>query len=138
MKVSEIKENEKVPSEWDNDPLPLDSNSVRKKMRSLEHQADLMMQKLYIWQEKAKGFLFAVTGPKAGLKLPKQVEKDPRQYDVWTLSHENPNVVTKVYCFKGNLAVSRPIRALVARHNELTNKRAEMEGILNQMKSAKK
>lgn len=142
MKLKEVAENDRpkfsrpennfdiLDPEWENQPDPTTLKSMRKKMLSLDHQADLMMGKLETWTKVAKDKVFTVTGIKSGLKLPKHVEKNPRKFLSWTLIHSNANVVTKVYCDKDDIKVLVPVRALISRHNELTNLRAKMEGQL--------
>lgn len=117
--------------EWENKPgLGDDVKSLRKKMLSLDHQAEIMLSKLSKWVKLAKGKVFTATGLKTGMPLPKEVQSDPRKYLNWTLVHTNPNVVTKVYCQKDNPKIVLPVRALIYRHNELTDSRAKAEGDL--------
>ena len=134
MKLNQIVE-EHEPDEWTNRPLSTDIHAVQRKMLSLDHQAELMMSKLDTWTKVAKGKVFTVTGVKAGLKLPKHVEANPRQFLNWTLVHSNPNIVTKVYVDKEDPKVVLPVRALITRHNNLSNKRAENEGLYRRLQS---
>lgn len=137
MKLEQVVIREQA-DEWSNLSSPGSMSSIRKKMLSLDHQADLMMSKLAIWvKDKAKGKVFTTTGLKAGMQLPKQVKADPRKFMSWTLTHSNPNVVTKVYADKDDPKVVLPIRALITRHNDLTNARADMEGRLAKLKAEK-
>jgi hypothetical protein len=137
MKLQQIVVTEQG-DEWSNLSPPESAKSIRKKMLSLDHQADLMMTKLQYWvKDKGKGKVFTVTGVKTGLQAPKQVKANPRQYMAWTLTSSNPNVVTKVFADKDDPRIVLPIRALVNRHNDLTNARADMEGRLAKIKAAK-
>lgn len=134
MKLDQIVESDQT-EEWTNQGPPASAYSLSRKMKSLDHQADIMMGKLETWTKVAKGKVFTATGVKSGLKLPKHVELNPRQFVSWTLIHANPNIVTKVYVIKGDPQIVLPIRALINRHNELTNARAEMEGRLAKVKA---
>lgn len=134
MKLNQIVE-EHEPDEWTNGPISTDIHDVRRKMLSLDHQAELMMSKLDTWTKVAKGKVFTVTGVKSGLKLPKHVEANPRNYLNWTLVHSNPNIVTKVYVEREDPKVVLPVRALINRHNQLSNKRAEAEGLCRRLES---
>lgn len=136
MKLEQIVETEQD-AEWSNQGPPTTIRSVQRKMKSLDHQADLMMGKLEIWTKAAHGKVFTTTGLKSGMKLPKQVEQNPRKFLSWTLTHSNPNVVTKVYADRDDPKVVLPIRALVDRHNQLTNARGEIEGRLAQLNREK-
>jgi hypothetical protein len=124
--------------EWDSVGAPSTAKSIRKKMLSLDHQADIMMSKLSNWVKIAKGKVFTSTGIKTGMQLPKQVAVDPRKFLTWTLTHsQSPNIVTKVFVDKDDPKVVLPIRALVNRHNDLTNARADMEGRLAKLNAGK-
>lgn len=139
MKLVQITEIENSGSEWENQGPPSTMNSLRKKMLSLAHQADLILNNLQLWTktktEKSK--VFTVTGPKGGITLPKHVQLNPRQYLVWTLTHSNPNIITKVFVDKDDPKIILPIRALITRHNNLTDARADIEGRLVKIKAQK-
>lgn len=136
MKLQQLAEIEQD-AEWANGPSPVSSVSIRKKMKSLEHQADIMMSKLQTWAKIAKGKVFTVTGVKSGMQLPKQVAADPRKFITWNLTHSNPNVVTKVFADKSDPKIVLPIRALINRHNELVNSMATMQGLLAKLNANK-
>lgn len=134
MKLEQIIEENKS-DEWTNNPLPTDIHAVQRKTLSLDHQAEIMMSKLDNWVKIARGKVFTTTGVKSGLKLPKHVEANPRNFLKWTLIHSNPNIVTNVYVEKDDPKIVLPIRALVNRHNELSNKRAETEGLYKKLQA---
>jgi len=133
MKLDQIIENEA--DEWANLPLSTDIHDVQRKMLSLDHQGEVMLNKLDTWTKVAHGKVFTVTGPKSGLSLPKQVEANQSKFLNWTLVHSNPNIVTKVYVMKEDPKVVLPIRALITRHNDLSNKRAATEGLYRRLQS---
>ncbi len=134
MKLNNLVEAEGDP-EWTNSPEDTDIYALERKVKSLDHQGDLMMRKLDLWTKHAPGKVFATTGMKSGMKAPKPVETDPRRFLTWTLTHSNPNIATKVYADRNDPKVVLPIRALVTRHNDLTNARAEAEGRLVRLKA---
>lgn len=134
MKLEQLIETNE-PDEWTNRPFSNEIRTVQKKMLSLDHQADLMMSKLDTWTKIAKGKVFTVTGSKVSLKLPKQVEAKPRDFLTWTLVHSHPNLITKVFVERTDPKIVLPIRALITRHNELSNKRAEVEGLLKRLEA---
>lgn len=133
MKLANIVETEDP--EWASISQPLTTeDDIRRRMLLLNRQADLMTEKFERYAKIYKGQVFAVTGLKSGLTLPKQVQANPRKFMPFTCVHNNPDMVTKVFVDTNYPKIVLAVRSLVHRHNELTNVRGRLEGKLAQMK----
>jgi hypothetical protein len=127
-------------AEWDNNQEPPSFRSIKRKLESFQHEAELMLMKLYDWQRRAPGKVYVTTIHKQGgstfTKIPLVVSTNPNDYMSFSIIDTINNadgvtvdqLYTRVYVTKKDIPLVRTIRKLIDKHNDLTNKQAEFAG----------
>ena len=123
--------------EWANKDGPLSHRTLKRKVEGLQHEAELMLKKLYDWQKRAPGKVFVTStkknapgGPAA--KIPPAVAQKPGDFVNLSIIDviNSEQLITRIYVTRTDVPLVRTIRKLIDKHNDLTNKQAEIAGKL--------
>lgn len=130
-------------AEWDNKEGPMSNRSIKRKVEAFQHEAELMLKKLYDWQKRAPGKVFVTSTKKnapggTAAKVPPAVSANPSGFMslsiIDIINNESgvtvDQIITRIYVTKTDVPLVRTIRRLIDRHNDLTNKQAEFAGKL--------